>query len=129
LTLNMHRWNDLEFYDSVADAREVAGATWLPEHLNFSQITIYADYESSEVLTAYGLVEGGQIPVLTNVTYISGSNQFIFLRPVNVIDGTIDLSGIVPVVSNFNSSSLLPVLVNQDRVYSNGGCEVYEGVP
>ena len=123
LTLNMHRWNDLKFYDVVADSREVAGAAWLPEHLNVSQITIYADAESNGVLTAYGLVEGGQIPLLTNVTYFSGSNQFIFLRPVNVIDG------ITEGVSDFNSSSLLPVLVNQDRIYSNGGCEVYAGVP
>jgi uncharacterized membrane protein len=123
LTLNMHRWSDLEFYDVVADSREVAGAVWLPEHLNVSQITVFADAEANAIVISYGLLEDGQVPLLLNNTAISGSNQFIFLRPVNVIDGTVEGSSL------FNSSQLLPILENQDKIYSNGGCEVYEGVP
>ncbi|HVP92761.1 MAG TPA: hypothetical protein VMS94_03365, partial [Acidobacteriota bacterium] len=54
----------------------------------------------------------------TSVTL--NSSQFIFLRPLNTIEGRI-----IRPDYDFNSSQISSVFENQNMVYSSGDCEVY----
>ena len=124
LTLDLGRWDNFKLYYYIVDGREVAGATWLSEHTNVSNILLFSDYRAQQSsLTAYGMIGRGQIALLLNETNpIVTNSQFIFLRPVNVNEGLVDGFDAV-----FNSSKLSPIIENAPKVYSSGGCEVYMG--
>ena len=124
LTLDLGRWDNFKLYYFIVDGRDVAGATWLSEHTNVSNIILFADYRAQQSsLTAYGMIGRGQIALLLNETNpIVTNDQFIFLRPVNVNEGLIDGFDAV-----FNSSKLSPIIKNAPKVYSSGGCEIYKG--
>jgi uncharacterized membrane protein len=115
LPLSMYRWNALQLYGYVVNAQEVLGAQWIPEHANITNIFIYSDPVSqNNVLTAYGTIERGRVNYLSNTTTLT-SNDLVYLANVNLISkGDI-----------FNASQISPILENQNKIYSNGQCEIY----
>jgi len=115
--LSMYRWDDLQLYEYVLSAQEVNGAQWLSKCANVTNTFIYSDYVSrSSVLTGYGMIERGCVYYLSNTTR-PASNELIYLANVNLIN-----KGYI-----FNASEISPILENQNKIYSNGECEIYKG--
>lgn len=115
--LSMNRLDDLYLYSYIVDAQEVAGAQWIPKHANTNTIFIYSDPDSQHsVLTAYGMIEKGRVYYLSNTTRPT-SNELVYLANVNLIN-----KGYI-----FNATEISPILENQNRLYTNGECEIYEG--
>jgi uncharacterized membrane protein len=117
LPLSMYRWNAPNLYGYVVDSQEVSGAQWLLEYANLTSISVFSDAVSQyNVLTGYGLIEIGRVNQLSNTTRPT-SNDFIYLSNTDLIS-----EGYI-----FNASEIAPVLENQNRLYSNGQCEIYKG--
>jgi uncharacterized membrane protein len=117
LPLSMYRWNDLELYGYIVNAQEVAGSQWIPKHANITNIFIYSDSVSRyNVLTSYGMMERGRIGYLLNTTRPT-SNELIYLANTNLIS-----KGYI-----FNTTEISPIVENQNKIYSNGECEIYRG--
>ena len=117
LPLSMYRWSAPNLYGYVVDTQEVSGAQWLPEYANLTSVFIYSDIVSQyNVLTGYGLIEPGRVNQLSNTT-IPTSNDFIYLSNIDLIS-----QGYI-----FNISGISPILENQNKLYSNGHCEIYKG--
>lgn len=116
LPLSMYRWDNLELYGYIVTAQEVAGAQWLPKYANITNIFIYSDIVSQmNVLTGYGMIGRGRIYYLSNTTRLT-SNELIYLANVNLIN-----KGYI-----FNASEISPIVENQNKIYSNGECEIYK---
>jgi uncharacterized membrane protein len=117
LALSMYRSDDLTLYSYIVNAQEVTGAQWLQKHSNTTSIFIYSDDISrSSVLTGYGMLERGRVYYLSNSTKPT-SNEFIYLSNVNLIS-----KGYI-----FNATEISPILESQNKIYSNGECEIYKG--
>jgi uncharacterized membrane protein len=117
LPLSMYRWTPLELYGYIVNAQEVASAQWIPKYANTTNIFVYSDPVSQfNVLTAYGMIERGRIYFLSNTSRPT-SNELIYLANVNLIS-----RGYI-----FNATEISPILENQNKIYSNGQCEIYKG--
>jgi uncharacterized membrane protein len=115
--LSGYRWDDLKLYGLVLDAQQVASAQWLPEHANTESIFVYSDPVSQYgVLTGYGMIGRARVYYLANTTRPT-ADDFTYLANVDLIN-----KGYI-----FNVSEISPVLGNQDKIYSNGECEIYKG--
>lgn len=68
----------------------------------------------------------GRIAYLSNVrgSYLH-NNEFIYLRYMNVILGKIETY--LPNYYTFNTTELSSIFDNQNKIYSNGPCEIYNG--
>ena len=123
--LDMHRWGDTTLYDNFASAVEVSGAAWLSEYVNVSSTTnILADSRAFDFIGGYGPLGLQQYSLLTNLnTGQLGTNQFLYLVPENTVDKQIEGG------YSINYTQISPILESANHIYSNGGCEVYEGVP
>jgi len=116
-SLSMYRWSPLDIYDYFASASEVNAAQWVQRYTNTDNIFVYSDATSLyNVLTAYGMIERGRILILSNTTSPT-SNDFIYLANVTLIN-----QGYI-----FNASQIASILENQNKIYSNGDCEIYKG--
>lgn len=119
LPLSLNRWDPGQLYDYIVNTQEVVSAQWIPQHVNLSNILVYSDRTSiSNVLRSYGLISSIQTYTLANTTRPT-SNTLIYLADTNLIR-----QGYI-----FNASVISPILENQNKIYSNGECEIYEGTP
>jgi uncharacterized membrane protein len=117
LALSMYRRNAPDLYGYLVDTQEVSGAQWLSGYTNSRNIFIYSDAMSYGVLTGYGLIETGRINQLSNTTRPT-SNDFTYLANIDLIS-----QGYI-----FNISEMSPILENQNKIYSNGECEICKGL-
>lgn len=109
---------------------EVYSATWMAENLDYQEYDIYAEYISAHVvLTSYGALprNWGNVVIVQNNTQFS-DNSIIFLSKMNVVDGIIlapeDYVGSTSVIE-LNSTEVFSDLIFANKLYSNGGSEVY----
>jgi uncharacterized membrane protein len=113
---------NLSLYDSFTFSREVYGAKWALVNIS-NQSQIYCDLTSQlHVLSSYGLVNENRTHPLTQDLEDIDKNAYIYLRPLNTINHLIENQGTAWIMSE-NST----VLQNADRIYSNGGCEIFKG--
>lgn len=128
LPLNMHRWDDLKLHAFIVEAEEVTGAIWLYEHVTTQKIFVHSDIISKfHVLTAYSLIERGQIFLLSNTTRNAmNKNEFIYLGYTTMINGKIRTQ-LPNGYYEFNTTELSPIIENQNKIYSSGKCEIYNG--
>lgn len=113
--LSMYRWSDIELNNYIVKSQEAASAQWLPEHVNIINIFIYSDRISQfSVLTSYGMMERGRVYPLSNTTRPT-LNELIYIANINLINYI------------FNVSEVPPILEYQNKIYSNGECEIYKG--
>jgi uncharacterized membrane protein len=116
LPLSMYRWNDLYLYSYITTTQEVDGAQWIPKYANMTNVFIYSDIVSqSNVLLSYGMILPGRIFYLSNVSTPTTSNDLAYLANVGMMSEI------------FNNSQIVPILANQNKIYSNGECEIYAG--
>jgi|GEM_PF-988912 len=115
LPLSMYRWDNLTLYGYIVNDQEVDGAQWIRQYANVTNISVFSDAVSlTNVLVAYGMIEGDHLQLLANTTRLSSSN-LVYLANVSLVN------------SIFNASQISPILENQNKIYSNGQCEIYEG--
>jgi uncharacterized membrane protein len=114
LPLSMYRWNNLDLYGYIATDQEVNGAQWILKYAN-TTVFIYSDMVSrNNVLLSYGMIPPGRVYYLSNVSRPT-SNDLVYLANVNLINEV------------FNASQIVPILADQNKIYSNGECEIYGG--
>ncbi len=111
------------YYSTYIPESDVAGASWLSKNAG-SLSTIYGDLLSRfGVLTSYGLFPRQETDFIGNTTVLTNSS-FLYLGQMNVVAGIISAEN-----SHFNSSELLPLLRDNNLVYSNRNCEIWKAVP
>jgi uncharacterized membrane protein len=110
----------ISYYSISTPEPDVFGATWLSKNEGNSSM-IYADLVSFyNVLTSYGLIPRQRMDFVTNTTVL-GQGNFLYLGQLNVVGGVITTD-----TSPFNTSELSPLLNENNRIYSNGNCEIWK---
>jgi len=113
LPLSMHRMSQSFLRSQLGcfDESEVLGASWLSKSIDTQSSKLYSDASSAyDVLIDYGMIRFAEI--ISNVTVFS-ENSIVYLNRANLVEKT----GM--------PTSVLPILDFTDKVYSNGGCEIY----
>lgn len=121
LPLSRYRMDNLTLYETIVDDQEVAGARWILQYTDKSKSTVYADSTAAyHVLTSYGLRSTQDFKVLSNVTAIPSNGVYIYLRRLNVEEGTIVGEWFI-----YKASADSPMLEDKNKIYSNAGSEIY----
>ena len=112
------------YYMGFVDEQSVFGAQWMSENIDVKHAQIYADGVSRyKVLTSYGMIYEGDINVLSNTTILA-TNGTLYLSKLNVFYGKIVGTNYI-----WNSNEFSSLFNEMNKVYSNGGSEIYTGVP
>jgi uncharacterized membrane protein len=122
--LSKYRMSQVRLYTEFGDidACSIFGAQWVSKNVVIGYTQIYADDLSRRnELRAYGEVYTGYVEVLSNVTNVAAGG-IVHLSPLNVMDGIV-------VGSLVWNLSELQFLQDLNKIYSNGGSEVYKNVP
>lgn len=123
MTLGINRMDQVGLYTWITNEQEVLGAQWLAKHVNITEAIIYADGQSlRHDLTSYGLINRERIRVLYNTTEALDNNSFIYLRRINIVDGT--MQGLN--LGQWNTNDLSSLIDSQNKIYSNGNCDIYK---
>lgn len=118
-SLSADRMDKLVFDSYYIYEKEVYGARWLSNY-KFVSSNVYADYIAKHhVLTSYAMIPQTYIHELSNTTEtIEGT--YVYLRRLNVVDdlvsGKYDMWNITEIPSLLNL---------KNKIYSNGGSEIY----
>jgi uncharacterized membrane protein len=123
--LSKHRMDALRLYGGFGyiDVYSVFGAQWLSENIDVKHSKLYADGVSkSYVLTIYGMIYRGYVNELSNITMVA-NNGTVYLSTMNVVYGKILYYG------RLWNSSELSFLDDLNKVYTNGGSEIYKNTP
>ncbi|MEM2145831.1 MAG: DUF2206 domain-containing protein [Candidatus Jordarchaeaceae archaeon] len=121
--LSAYRMSGYKLYYSIGytDDWSVFSARWLSKNVHVQQAHVLADQTSLESLYIYGLVYGGYIYPLSNVTILT-NYEIVYLNSLNTFQETVFAGTYL-----FNSSEL-SFLNGMNQVYSNGGSEIYKNV-
>lgn len=134
--LSMYRMDRVTVYgyEYISESVDVFGAKWLHSNIAFDENTrIYGDQISviKSPLTSYAFLPLDQMKVLSNVTSFNVpctrahacAYDYVYLRNFNTFDGKI--FGEAEML--WNISQINPLLEDLDKIYTNGGSEVYIG--
>lgn len=123
LTLHRMDYYRLYFWSGYVDDQSVYSIQWISQNVNFKQTRIFADLSSvRNMLRTYGLIYDGYISYLYNTTRLS-QGELVYLNPLNCIYNTV-------VTEYYNySTNELNFLETMNKVYTNGGAEVYKTAP
>ena len=132
ISLGKNSMSATRLYDDLGyiDAYNVFSAQWVSKNMRMRalelgspDIQMYADAISrANVLRSYGLVHVDYVEILSNVTDVVPEGV-VYLSTLNVMEGT------VPGVRLEWNSSDLGFLYDLNKIYSNGGSEVYKKMP
>ena len=123
--LSKYRMDKLFLYGSSGyiDEQSVFGVQWMSKNIDGKYVEIYADrFSIGRVLLSYGGIYEGNVNVLSNTTLVA-SNGILYLSKLNVVYGKI-----VGLKHVWNSSELDFLFNHINKVYTDGGSEVYAGV-
>lgn len=133
LALNMQVMDPFRVYSQITLKQEVLGAMWLSTHMTTADALVGGDYISTyHVLTSYGMIPRDRVRVLSNFTseghiYLSGepidNRTYIYLRSLNIVNGMLPMERGIKNITEISS-----ILNYQNKVYSNGNCEIYNGL-
>lgn len=122
IPLSRNRVNHVQFYRAIISEEEVFSADWLSENSNNSS-KVYADeIARRRVLISYGSFLMKDTIALSNSTIID-EEAYVYLRHLNVIEGQI-----VGMDRIWNTSDISPLLRMENKIYSNGGSDIYFAV-
>jgi uncharacterized membrane protein len=121
IPLSKYRMSTLKLYGQLGyfGATNVFGPQWLSDNVDIRHTRIYSDYYARNELRGYGLVYVGYIEILSNVTVVA-DNGIVYLSSLNVIEGVLVGDSLA-----WNTSEI-HFLNDLDKIYSNGGSEVYK---
>jgi len=120
---NIEKYGDVEdriiLYGTYFSETSVIGAKWLCENRNRDR-RVYGDYrDRSLVLTSYGRMRmGSTYQLFSNIIL---KKVYIYLGYTNVVEGIIVDRG----NNYYNTTEISPPLEKMNKIYSNGGSEVY----
>jgi uncharacterized membrane protein len=98
--------------------KELSGALWAYNHTNSDKI--YADSYGRFLLQEYGF----KPIVIEGTTKTSLGKNLVYLRAFNVVDNQLYYAkSNNPIL--FNDSKVYAEIKKKNRVYSNGGCDIY----
>ena len=107
------------FYSEYVPTQEVYGARWLSSIMGPNSI-VYSDSDARQhVLRGYGLFVVSGNNLFANNSLFS-PNSYVFLRTLNVEGYYVNSLGGVSNMTQINNQ-----LVNADKIYSDGGSEIY----
>ncbi|UCE95809.1 MAG: DUF2206 domain-containing protein [Candidatus Bathyarchaeota archaeon] len=128
--LNMWHMDPFRLYQEISVEQEVVSARWLSTYAATAESITVGDYISTyHVLTSYGMIPRDRVRVLSNFTFEGYFNlifetiddrTYIYMRRLNVIHG--EISG------GYNITQYESILNNQNKIYSNGDSEIYNGL-
>jgi uncharacterized membrane protein len=132
LPLSLYRMDYTSYYGRTTNDQEVVGAEWLSKYYPPTSSTlIFADKLSIDsVLIGYGqitldhdiLIRNWTIPdIFSTVSRFGGNDKYIYLAKVNLEQNLI--VGWLERPLNWTESTKA-FSTQQDKVYSNGGCEI-----
>ena len=111
----------LRWYMGYFDESEVVGALWMSKNVDVENSKTYADAASVYViLSGYGMIYTGNMEVLSNVSVLS-ANANVYFNRANLVEGIVVGSDYL-----WNTTSISSTLGFANKVYSNGGCEIYK---
>jgi len=121
LPLSKYRMSALRYGTlGYIDGYSVFGARWLSKNVDVEHTQIYADIISRDfALTIYGMICRGYVETPTNTTRMV-TNGTLYLGQLNVVEGKI-----VDIYHHWNFSELSISFNDLNKIYSNGGSEVY----
>jgi len=112
------------FYRKYITDYDVFGAKWLSKYKD--AIKIYSDRRGGDVLYPYGNVSPLKpIIPLTNYTNLVRP-CYVYLRYVNVVEGIMGMHGDLD-FPLFYTYEIYPLINTCNKIYTNGGCEIYYG--
>jgi len=120
LSLSGYRMSPYQLYYKLGYFSDQGffSSQWIRENFDFHSSQLYADRSSMPLLTSYGSIPHGEAPPLTNATQLS-ANGIAYLSQLNVVYKI--------VVADYYVCDLesLTFLNEMNKIYSNGGSEVY----
>jgi len=122
--LSKYRMSQVRLYGEFGDidACSIWGVQWLSKDVAIGYTQIYADDLSRRnELRSYGVVYVGYVEILSNVTSVAAGG-IVYLSQLNVIEGRV-------VGARVWNTSELHFLHDLNKIYSNGGSEVYKNRP
>ena len=126
IPLSRYRISAVRLYghSGYTDAQSVYGAQWLSKNVHVTYSTLYADGASRiNVLSIYGMIYGGGVNELSNVTKVV-DNGVIYLSTLSVVEDVILFGQL-----SWNSSELSFIFDELNLVYSNSGSKIYKHSP
>lgn len=119
--LDMNHQNMVSLSGALTHEQEVYSAKWLSYNREISN-DLYADSIANQhVLTSYGHIFSNQRTLSTEG--VIPTSSYIYMRFINTI------YKIIPIFNgewiSENISDVIPELPIQDKIYSNGGSEIY----
>jgi uncharacterized membrane protein len=113
---------NLSLYDSYTFSDDVYGAKWVLANISNQSLIISDQTSALHVLRSYGLVSDVRVRVLSEDMKYVDRDAYIYLRSLNTINRIIEGEGVTWILPE-NSS----ILVEANKIYSNGGCEIFKG--
>jgi len=129
-SLSKYRMNRTLYYGVgyLTESTDVYSAVWLHSNLGLTANTrVYADVVSASFpLTSYAVFPRSQTEILTNATTFNPADagKYVYLRNYNIFDGKIFGKGYIE-GHIWNTSDLAPQLMANNKIYTNGGSEIY----
>jgi uncharacterized membrane protein len=111
------------FYSLYHPEQDVFSAKWLSKRRNHEK-KVYAIYNGIRVhpLVSYGMISRSETPVLTNTTKKIKEGSYVYLHYLNVVEG---IGTDWHERSIYNMTEIYPLIKNKNKIYSNGGAQVY----
>jgi len=119
------------FYTTYTPEQEVFSAKWLSKRRNHEE-KVYATYNDIRVhaLTSYGMIPIEDVPILTNTTKEIQKDAYVYLQYLNVIEGIGTKWNLALPIgrkqSNYNMTEIHHLFEGKNKIYSNGGSEIYK---
>ena len=125
VSLSKHRTSAVRLYRQFGyiDTYSIFGAQWLSRNVAVGNTQIYADFWARRnELRSYGAMYLGYVETLSNTTELK-PDDVVYLNPSNVIGRTV-------MGPNYLwDTSELYCLHDLNKIYSNGGSEIYKNTP
>ena len=108
-------------YGKFLSTYDVVGAIWLSNYRG--NMTVYGDFRAIYPLVSYGGLWWGENFVCIKENLEFKADSLLFLRYSNIVDGIISTD--IKSSIWFNASTLDLLISAKDKIYHNGGCEIY----
>jgi uncharacterized membrane protein len=123
VSLSKYRMDGTRLYAHYGYTEEysIAGTEWLSKNVDIRNSPVYADGRTiANVLTIHGLIYGGYVNSLSNGTILT-ANSIVYLSYVNVVEDVIPWGEF-----KWNTSELAFSFDDLNKIYANGGSEIYQ---